>query len=69
MCVFTGLQVCFHSAMKHENDVSDMISCLRVVRRFTVRASYIVSFFIKIENNNFIKVYENSRAGENMLYF
>ena len=26
-----GLQVCFHSAMKHENNVSDMIGCLQIV--------------------------------------
>ena len=24
-CVLIGLQVCFHSAMKHENDVSNMV--------------------------------------------
>ena len=27
-----GLQVCFHSAIKHENDVSNMVGCLQVVR-------------------------------------
>ena len=31
-CVLIGLQVCFDKAMKHENDVSNTISCLQVVR-------------------------------------
>ena len=31
-CVLIGLHVCFHSAMKHENDVSNMVACLQVVR-------------------------------------
>ena len=34
-CVLIGQQVCFHSAMKHENDVSDMIACLQVVRTYS----------------------------------
>ena len=54
--------MCFHSAMKHENDVSDLIGCLQVVRiysftkeiKFYTRASYIVFLFVKSENN-FIK--------------
>ena len=25
MCVLIGLQVCFHSAMKHENGVSNLV--------------------------------------------
>ena len=25
-CVLIGLQVCFHSAMKHENDGSNMVA-------------------------------------------
>ena len=32
MCVLIGLQMCFHSAMKHENEVSNMVGCLQVVR-------------------------------------
>ena len=27
-CILIGLQVCFHSAMKHENHVSNMFGCL-----------------------------------------
>ena len=61
-CVLIGLQVCFHGAMKHENDVSNMIGCLQVVRIYSfmkeikvnIRASYIVFLFVKTENNNFI---------------
>ena len=57
-----GLQVCFHSEMKHENDVSNMVGCLQVVRIYSfkkeikvnLRASYIVFLFVKNENN-FIK--------------
>ena len=30
-----GLKVCFHSAMKHENDVSNMVDCLQVVRSYS----------------------------------
>ena len=52
--VLIGLQVCFHSAMKHENDVSNVVDCLRVVRIYSfmkevkvyIRASYTVFFFI-----------------------
>ena len=32
MCVLIGQQVCFHSAMKHEIDVSDMTSYLQLLR-------------------------------------
>ena len=35
MCVLIGQQVCFHSAMKHENDVA-MIGCLQVVRSYSL---------------------------------
>ena len=41
-CVLIGLKVCFHSAMKHENDVSNMVGCLQVVR--------IYSFIKEIKN-------------------
>ena len=34
--VLIGLQVWFHSDMKHENDVSDMIGYLQVVRIYSV---------------------------------
>ena len=27
-CILIGQQVCFHSAMKHENNVSNMVGCL-----------------------------------------
>ena len=62
MCVLIVLQVCFHSAMKHENDVSNVIGCLQIVRIYSfmkeikvyIRASYIVFLFVKIKNN-FIK--------------
>ena len=53
-----GQQVCFHSAMKHEYDVSDVICCLQVVRIFGfmkeinlyTRALYVVFFLAKSEN-------------------
>ena len=35
--VLIGLKVCFHSAMKHENGVSNMVACLRVVRIYSKR--------------------------------
>ena len=46
-------KVWFHSAVKHKNEVSDMIGCLQVVRIYSfmkeiksyVRASYIVFLF------------------------
>ena len=58
-----GLKVCFHSAMKHKNYVSNVVGLLQVVRIYNFmkemtlysRASYIVFFFAKTENNNFIK--------------
>ena len=63
MCIFIGQQVCLHSTMKHENDVSYMIGCLQVVITYSfmkeiklyIRASYIIFLFVKLENNNFIK--------------
>ena len=62
-CVLIGLQVYFHSDMKHENGVSNVAGCLHVVRIYSfmkeikvyTHASYIVSLFVKTENNNFIK--------------
>ena len=39
-CVLIGLQECFHSSMKHENDVSNMVDCLRVVRIYSTRFVY-----------------------------
>ena len=30
--LFFHVQVCFHGATKHENEVNDMIGCLQVVR-------------------------------------
>ena len=60
-CVLIGLQVCFHSAMKHENNVRDIVGCLQVVRIYCflkeikvyIRASYIVFLFVTAKNNNF----------------
>ena len=53
----------FQSAVKHENDVGDMVGCLQVVRiynfmkenKFYICASYIVFLFVKKENNDLIK--------------
>ena len=51
--VVIGLQVGFHSAMKHENSVSNVVwlslSCENL------RASYIVFLFVNNKNTNFIK--------------
>ena len=49
-----GQQVCFHSTMKHENDVSNVV-WLSPLWEFTVSTSYIVFLFVITENNNFIK--------------
>ena len=38
-CVLIGLQVCFHSAMKHENGVM-WFDCFRVVRIYSTRFVY-----------------------------
>ena len=63
MCVLIGWQVCFHSTMKHDINV-----CFQVVRiytklherkKFYVRASYIVIFFVKSENN-YLRTGENA---------
>ena len=53
--------MCFHSAMKNENDVSNMVGCLQVVRIYCflkginvhMRASYIVFLFVKDGNQQF----------------
>ena len=56
--------MCFHSAIKHENDVRNMVSCLQLqmVRIYSVmkeakltRASYIVFLIVKLKNNKCIK--------------
>ena len=31
--VLIGQQVCFHSAMKHENDVSNMVGCVQLKKK------------------------------------
>ena len=74
MCVLIGQQVCFRSVIQHENDVSDMIGCLKVVRIYNfmkelkvyIPALYIVFLFVKSENNDFIKetkhVFEPSQS-------
>ena len=63
-CILIGLQVCYHSAVKHENDMGNMVDCLQVKRiiysfmketKVYIRASYIVFLFVKTENNNFKK--------------
>ena len=61
--VYKCLQVCFYSAMKHEDDVSKYGWLSLVVRNYSfmteikiyIRASYIVFLFTKTENNNFVK--------------
>ena len=63
MYVLIDLQVCFHSAMKHKNDVSNMVDCLQVVKIYSfmkeikviIHASYIVFLFVKTKNDNFVK--------------
>ena len=63
MCVLIGQEMCFHSVMKHENDVSNVVSCLQVVKIYSfmkeikvyIRALHIVFLFFKKKNNNFIK--------------
>ena len=55
--------MCFHSAMKFGNGVSDMGLCLQIVKFYSyvklvtlyIRASYIVFLFVKSKNINFIK--------------
>ena len=55
--------MCFHGAIKHENDVSDMVGCLQVEKNYCsmkelkiyIRPSCIVFLFAKTENNNFRK--------------
>mgnify|MGYP001793821241 CR=1 FL=1 len=42
--VLIGLKVCFHSATKHENGVSNMVDCLRVVRIYSTH-------FLFVNNN------------------
>ena len=54
-CVLIGLQVCFHSAMKHENWGEQCGLTVLELWEFTVGASYIVFLFVNNENNNFIK--------------
>ena len=56
-CVLTGLQMCFHSAMKHENGKwrEQCGLTLSELWEFTVCASYIVFLFVNNENDNFIK--------------
>ena len=54
-----GEQVCFHSALKHENDTITVIGCLQLVRIFSfmkeikqyICTLYILVFlFVKLEN-------------------
>ena len=53
--------------MKHENDASNVVGCLQVVRIYSfikeikvyTGASQVVVFFVKTENNNFIKEIKN----------
>ena len=61
MCILTGQQVCFHSAMKHENNVCSMVGCLQVVRIYSfikeikLHVSYIVFVLVKTKNSSFVK--------------
>ena len=63
MCILIGQQLCFHSAMKHENNGSDMDGCLHVLSIYSFMkerkqckcASYTVFLYVKLENNNFNK--------------
>ena len=64
--VLIGLEVCFHSANKHENDVSNLVGCLQVVRIYNfmvevkvyICASYnVIVFFFKVEN----KIYKRNK--------
>ena len=49
----------FHTAVKHENDFSDMFGCLQVVRIYSfmkevklfICALYTIFFLVKSENN------------------
>ena len=57
-CVLIGIQVCFHRAMKHENDVSNWLplypSCEKL--QFHERnLSIHIYLFVKTKNNNSIK--------------
>ena len=62
MCVLIG-QVYFHGAMKRENDVTNRVGSLQVVRIYSfmkeiklyIRPLYIVFFFVGSKNNNFVK--------------
>ena len=47
--ILIGLQVFFHSAMKHENDLIDMNGCFMKLINFACRLS--LCLFIKSENN------------------
>ena len=80
-----GLQVRFNSAMKHKNDVRNLVGCLQVVRIYSLmkeikvykRASYMVFLFVKMKNNNFVKKKKKRlprfspgyEGTENMFYF
>ena len=62
--------MCFHCAMKHENDVNDIVGYLQVVRicsfmkeiKVFIRASYIVFVFVKMENSNIKEIKHVLRA-------
>ena len=58
MCVLISLQVCFHSAMKHGNGMSNMVKCLWVVRIYNFMEEmrvYLLLHILPLENNDFIK--------------
>ena len=51
MCVSIGQLVCFHTTMKHESDVNDMIGCLQVQKIYSLiqernKTIYIYAFRI-----------------------
>ena len=43
MCILIGLQVCHNTAVKHENDVSNVVDYLRVVRIYSTGFVYLLS--------------------------
>ena len=58
-CVSIGQQMCFYSAMKHGNDMTEMIICLQVVKSYSftkgMKLYILVFLLVKSENNDFIK--------------
>ena len=59
MCILIAHQVCFHSATKYENDVSDIIGWFQIVRIYSFtkeiniykHALCVIILVVKLENN------------------